>query len=134
MREHARRIAIFAVVGLVNTTVDIACFALFNIGLGIRIVPANVLAFLIATINSYVLNRAVTFSDRKGSIRITASGARFLGIALFTLGLSSAIVLVLSPYLHPVLGKILAASSNLLIGYIGSSVLVFPNEGADEQA
>ncbi len=129
MRGHARRISTFAVVGVVNTALDITCFAVFTMSLGIGLVWANVLAFLIAVTNSYILNRAVTFSDRKENIQFAAGGVRFLGVALFTLGLSSAIILVLSPYLHPVLGKIIASSTNLVIGYIGSNVLVFPKEG-----
>jgi putative flippase GtrA len=126
MLGHARRISIFAVVGVVNTAVDIAFFALFTSVFGMGLVPANVLAFLVAIANSYILNRAVTFSDRKASSRFAAGGVRFLGVGLFTLGLSSVIILALSPYIHPVMAKILASSTNLVVNYIGANIFVFP--------
>src|SRR4051794_10151561 len=62
----AKKAGKFAAVGLVNTTVDFGVFALAYQVLGLAIVPANVMAWLVAVSGSYVMNCYVTFAAESG--------------------------------------------------------------------
>lgn len=126
MRDHTRRLSIFAGIGILNTLIDTACFGFFYEVLQFSILVSNVLAFLAAVTNSYVLNRRLTFSDRINNIDTSGSSVKFLAIAVFCLGVSTLIIYGLSVIMHPFFGKLIASAVSFVIGYLGSNLLVFP--------
>lgn len=74
----------FAIVGAVNTALDIGLFTLLH-ALGLHYLLANVFAFGTAVINSYYWNRRWTFRSRSAEWRpelvkfASVSGLGFLG-------------------------------------------------------
>ena len=60
------RKTIFAVVGVVNSAVDFGVFSFAYYYLGLPIVAANSLAWLVAVTGSYVMNSTITFAAESG--------------------------------------------------------------------
>jgi putative flippase GtrA len=129
LRSHPRRAALFIGVGAVNTVVDITAFACFYELLGIAVIPSNVLAFLIAVTNSYILNWLITFADRRSNRGAFGGFVRFLLVALVALGVSTAIVHFVSLVMHPLLAKLVATAGSTLVNYAGCHRFVFSGSG-----
>ena len=117
-RSHPRRIATFVGVGAVNTAIDISAFALLYGVAGLNVVSSNVLAFLIAVTNSYALNFLITFADRR-SRGAFKSVAKFLCVAVVAMGVSTAIVYLMSMLMHPLIAKLIATVASTAINYVG---------------
>ena len=79
---------------------------------------SNVLAFLIAVTNSYALNFLITFADRRsrGGFK---SVAKFLCVAVVAMGVSTAIVYLMSMLMHPLIAKLIATVASTAINYVG---------------
>lgn len=74
--------ASFAAVGLVNTLIDFCVFWILVQYFAAPLVPANVLSWLVAITNSYVMNSRITFARESGRrLRWRAYGT-FLGAGL----------------------------------------------------
>jgi putative flippase GtrA len=127
MRDHARRFSIFTGVGILNTMIDFACFTFLYKYIDLGIIISNVLAFLAAVTNSYVLNAWLTFSDRTVASKRLDTSVKFFTVALSCLGLSTLIVSVAALFLHPLLGKLFASAVSLVVGYVASTTLIFPD-------
>jgi putative flippase GtrA len=67
-RERAvlLKAASFATIGVINATIDFSIFAFAHYYLGWRVVPANVVAWMIAVTNSYLMNSLTTFAAESG--------------------------------------------------------------------
>src|SRR5215475_9721911 len=77
-RERAvtLKAASFALVGVVNTVVDYGVFLAGYYVVGLPLIPANVLAWLVAVSGSYVMNCYFTFAAESGrQLRWRAYGA-----------------------------------------------------------
>ena len=59
-----RRFIKFGMIGVLNTIIDIVSFFILNVLLGIYDFVAQILAFIIATINSFLCNKYWTFQKR----------------------------------------------------------------------
>ena len=124
-RSHPRRIAIFIGTGAINTAIDVSAFACLYGLAGLHVVPANMLAFLIAVTNSYAMNFLFTFADRR-SVRGTLQGfARFLSVAILAMCVSTAIVYLVSIMMHPMIAKLVATAASTAINYVGCYRFVF---------
>lgn len=127
-RSHARRFAMFAGIGIINTLIDIGAFVCLYELVGLDVISSNVLAFLLAVANSYVLNRLITFRDRGGGVGSLRRFARFFVIAVTAMIVSTAIVYLASQLIYPVIGKLIATVASTFINYLGSHRLVFIRE------
>src|SRR5512140_154096 len=80
---HERAIALkalsFGLVGLVNSAVDFAIFSFAYYYLGLPIIVANTLAWIIAVTGSYVMNSTFTFAAESGR---KLAFNRYLGFAV----------------------------------------------------
>ena len=127
-RSHARRLALFVGVGLTNTAVDMGAFICLYELVEFDVISSNVIAFLLAVMNSYVLNRLITFADQRvGSMPLRGLG-RFLVVAGAAMIVSTAIVYMIAQFAHPVIGKLVALVASTLINYIGCNRYVFTGE------
>jgi len=67
---HERAIVLkaisFAVVGLVNSAIDFAIFSFAYYYLGLPIIVANTVAWIVAVTGSYVMNSTITFAAESG--------------------------------------------------------------------
>jgi putative flippase GtrA len=128
-RSHARRITFFVAIGLVNTAIDISAFACLYELAGLGVVSSNVLAFLLAVSNSYVMNRLITFADKHSGRGTTESFVRFVTVAVVAMAASTAVVYLASQVMHPLIGKLIATAVSTFINYIGIDRFVFSAEG-----
>lgn len=132
VRSHARRATAFVGVGALNTAIDFSAFACLNQLVGLDPAPSNVLAFLIAVANSYIMNALITFADRRSQHPVR-SFARFLVVAVTAMAVSTLIVHFLSMLMHPLIAKLIAVVASTLINYIGACWFVFSGESSDGQ-
>src|SRR5262245_14625626 len=65
-RAIALKAASFAVVGVVNSFIDFGVFSFCYYYLGLSIVAANTIAWIIAVSGSYVMNSTITFAAESG--------------------------------------------------------------------
>ena len=105
----------FLVVGLVNTVIDMAVFAIL-LALDARPLVANVLAWAVAVTFSYIVNSRWSF-ERDHTLSTTQSVLRFVSLgALISLGVSSGILAALAGWIGiwpaKILGVVLAAILN----------------------
>lgn len=98
----------FAIVGVINTTIDFAIFSALHFGADFGIVAANVLSFLVAVTNSFVMNRVWTFSGRRGSGRLRYQLPMFVALNTVGLALSTVTVLALSEMMPVIAAKVCA--------------------------
>ena len=82
-QSRIREIARFAVVGLINTGIDVAVFSICFYWLGLNLIVANTIAYSSGTINSYLMNKYWTFAGR-GAPEV--SRAEFGRFVIFNLG------------------------------------------------
>jgi putative flippase GtrA len=131
IRSHPRRFATFIGVGVINTAIDILSFACLYGVVGLDVISSNVGAFLIAVTNSYVMNRLFTFSDRRpGRAGTPRTLARFLMVTITAMIVSTAIVYVISKFMHPMIGKLIATAASTAVNYTGCYWFAFAH-GSD---
>jgi|GEM_PF-856159 len=116
-RSTGSKIVRFAVVGLANTCIDLAAFFLL-LKLSIPPLAANVAAWLVAVLFSFVANRFWSF-ERDPDIRLHHSFLRFVSLgALISLGVSSLSIAVLAGAIGvwpaKIIGLVVAAVLNFL--------------------
>jgi putative flippase GtrA len=58
--------AVYALVGVINTAVDYSVFLAAYVALGLPLIAANALSWMVAVSGSYVLNSTVTFAAESG--------------------------------------------------------------------
>jgi putative flippase GtrA len=115
----------FALVGVANTVVDFAVFSFAHLHVGLSIIVANVLAWIVAVSGSYVLNTLVTFAA-ESQRRLRAS--TYVGFAGSQVGglVANTATVVAASYFMPVLaGKVLAIGVSFLVNFLLSHLVVF---------
>jgi putative flippase GtrA len=117
--------ASFAAVGVVNTLIDLTVFLTAYAVLGLALVPANLLAWLVAVSGSYAMNCFITFAPESGrKLRWRAYGAFVLsGIAGV---IANTTTLVIAAYWIPVIAaKLLAIGASFVVNFSLSHFVVF---------
>ncbi|HEY7248556.1 MAG TPA: GtrA family protein [Xanthobacteraceae bacterium] len=124
-RAVGLKAASFAVVGVANTLIDLSVFLTAYAVFGLPLVPANLLAWLVAVSGSYVMNCFITFAAESGrQLRWRAYGAFVLsGIAGVV---ANTATLVVASYWIPVLlAKLLAIGASFAVNFSLSHFVVF---------
>jgi putative flippase GtrA len=121
--------ASFALVGVVNTFIDLGIFlAAYNL-LKLPLVPANVLAWLVAVSGSYVMNSFITFAAESGrQLRWRAYGA-FVASGVAGVIANTAILVVASYWLPVLAAKLLAIAVSFVVNFSLSHFVVFRTRG-----
>jgi putative flippase GtrA len=124
-RAVTLKAASFAGVGVVNSLVDLAVFlAAYNL-LGLPLVPANVLAWLVAVSGSYVMNSFVTFAAESGRRLHWRAYGTFVASGIAGV-LANTTTLVVASYWVPVLAaKLLAIAVSFAVNFSLSHFVVF---------
>jgi putative flippase GtrA len=117
--------ASFAMVGVVNTFIDLGIFlAAYNL-LELPLIPANVLAWLVAVSGSYVMNSFITFAAESGrQLRWRAYGA-FVASGVAGVITNTAILVVASYWLPVLAAKLLAIVVSFVVNFSLSHFVVF---------
>jgi putative flippase GtrA len=126
-RAVALKAVSFALVGVVNASVDFAVFSFFYFYLGFPIIAANLISWLVAVTGSYVMNSMTTFAAESGRKLRLKSYATFLLAQVAGLVANTATVFLVPIVIGKILGIDRTATTLVLIGKllaIGSSFLV----------
>jgi putative flippase GtrA len=115
----------FAVVGAINTAVDLSLFAFLFYILRWPLLVANAGGFLVAVLVSYMLNKTWTFADTSRGTESLRRGVAFLGVATIGLGVGSAVIWVAALFVAPILAKLAATGATFLWNFTASRRWVF---------
>jgi putative flippase GtrA len=126
---HERAVALkaisFALVGVVNTAIDFSVFWTAAHFLGWPLVPANVLAWLVAVSFSYAMNSLITFGPESGRILRWRDYATFAASGVAGMVSSTAMLFALS-YVMPVLAaKLISIAVSFAVNFSLSHFVVF---------
>jgi len=124
-RAIVLKAASFAGVGVINSLVDfgvfLAAFYLFTLPL----IPANVLAWLIAVSGSYVMNSYVTFAAESGRELRWRAYLTFVASGIAGVITNTTVLVVASYWVPVVLAKLLAIGASFLVNFSLSHFVVF---------
>ena len=126
---HERALALkaisFAMVGVVNTAIDFSIFWTTARYLGWPLVPANVLAWLVAVSFSYAMNSFFTFGPESGRTLRWRDYATFAASGVAGMVASTTTLFALS-YVLPVLAaKLLSIAVSFAVNFSLSHFVVF---------
>ena len=126
---HERAIALkavsFAMVGVVNTAIDFSVFWTVAELLRWPLVPANVLAWLVAVSFSYAMNTFITFGPESGRILRWRDYATFAASGIAGMVCATATLVVLSYFLPVVAAKLISILVSFVINFSLSHFVVF---------
>jgi putative flippase GtrA len=115
----------FALVGVVNTVIDLAVFVAAYNWLHLSLIPANVLAWFVAVSFSYVLNSTITFAAESGRKLRWRDYGTFVASGVVG-AVANTATLVLASYVVPVwLAKAMAIGVSFLVNFSMSHFVVF---------
>jgi putative flippase GtrA len=116
----------FACIGVVNTLIDLAVFfTAYNV-LGFALIPANVLAWLIAVSASYVMNSFITFARESGRKLRWRDYATFLASGIAGVIANTTALVIASYFVSVLTAKLLAILVSFLVNFSLSHLVVFP--------
>ena len=114
----------FGLVGVLNTLINWIIFALLNF-VGVHYIVANVIAYAIATANSYIWNSKWVFKYNGKDKKETT--AKFIILNLIGLALNTAILYFLVDILslNKLVGLVITTAIVMVINYIVNKIWVF---------
>src|SRR5665811_1987840 len=126
---HERAVALkalsFAMVGVVNTLIDFSVFWTAAKYLQWPLVPANVLAWVVAVSFSYAMNSFITFGPESGRVLRWRDYATFIASGVAGMVASTATLFALS-YVMPVLAaKLISIAISFVVNFSLSHFVVF---------
>jgi putative flippase GtrA len=124
-RAIVLKAASFAAVGVVNAAVDFAVFSFAYYYLGLPIVTANVMAWLVAVSGSYVMNSLTTFARESGRELRAKAYFAFMISQIGGLLANTTTVFVASYFMPVWLGKVLAIGASFVVNFSLSHFVVF---------
>ena len=123
--EKYKQIITFAVIGLINTLVDIAVSFILNGFFGVYYVICQISGYSAGTLNSFFLNRFFTFKAKDSKslpqfIKFVLLNLVSLGVTLVALH-----ILINELFFNFYISKIFVTLLSLSINFIGSKFWVF---------
>jgi putative flippase GtrA len=126
---HERAIALkaisFALVGVINTVIDFSIFWTAATYLLWPLVPANVLAWLVAVSFSYAMNSFITFGPESGGILRWRDYATFIASGVAGMVGSTATLFALSYVLPILVAKLISILVSFVVNFSLSHFVVF---------
>ncbi|MEK0316891.1 GtrA family protein [Cohnella sp. 56] len=122
---EVKRVSKFAAIGVLNTGIDIAIFALLVYALSWPSLLAQCVSYFLAFLNSYWWNRRWTFGMReRGSAReLLKFGA--VNAASFLCATGVLLAAEQGVGLTPIAAKLVSVAASLAVNYAGSKLWVF---------
>jgi putative flippase GtrA len=123
----------FALVGIVNTLIDANVFAIAYGIVGIPLIPANGLAWLVAVSFSYAANAMTTFGPESGQMLTIRDYLRFVMSGVVG-GLVATTALVIAAKSSPVIiAKLISIFTGFVANFLLSNFFVFHSKRADTE-
>jgi putative flippase GtrA len=121
----------FALVGGIGFVINILVYAAFVHGAGLDYHLASVLAWLVAVLNNFVLNRHWTFDASDGRAHFQA--LRFFVVSLVALGANQLLltVFVESAGMEKVAAQALAVVGSMPLNFLGNKLWSFRADDAE---
>lgn len=115
----------FVLVGILNTGVDFLVFSLLHKLIGIGAVISQGISYFAGVVNSYILNRTLTFRVKNNANY--REFLKFIVVNIVSWGASVLIIYVFEKYipLNIYIGKVAASLCALIINFSGSKLFVF---------
>jgi len=124
-RAIALKALSFAAIGVVNTAIDFSIFWTANQFLGWPLVPANVLAWVLAVSFSYAMNSFITFGPESGRVLRWRDYLTFVASGVAGM-VASTTTLVLLSYVMPVVAaKLISIFVSFVVNFSLSHFVVF---------
>ena len=116
----------FCLVGASGVLVNLAVFQA-GLMIGVPLLPASALAFVVAASSNFFLNRAWTFGGAPSLEGTTARWARFLGASLIGLGANLSVLYALTGWfgVWNILGQLAGIAAGTLLNFWLSRSWVF---------
>jgi putative flippase GtrA len=115
----------FALVGAVNTSIDVAVFWVLTGLAQVPPLPANAVSYSLAAVNGFVLNRHLTFRHRKMRHGSGAQLMAYVLVRLTCLALSTVVLAAALPFMSPMLAKLVSIAVTFVAAYLLSSRVAF---------
>ena len=124
-RAIVLKAASFAMIGVVNTGIDFGVFTFTHYYLGLAIIVANPIAWLMAVSNSYVMNSMITFAAETGRRLNVKAYIKFIFSQGGGLIANTTTVFVLSFFMPAWMAKIPAIGASFIVDFTLSHLVVF---------
>lgn len=132
--KHYKTALRFSLVGVLNTTLDFAIFVSLIQVFDISVMWANVIAYVVAVTNSFLINRIWTFRGSKTQTHeVFPAYIRFVAVNSVGMLLGTIVIYILMPILRVEIAKVVSISVSLVWNYFGSSRWVFMSKEVDER-
>jgi putative flippase GtrA len=133
-RAIVLKAASFAGVGVINSLVDFGVFLAAFYLLKLPLIPANVLAWLVAVSGSYVMNSYVTFAAESGRELRWRAYLTFVASGIAGVITNTTVLVVASYWVPVVLAKLLAIGASFLVNFSLSHFVVFRPRAGERSA
>jgi putative flippase GtrA len=117
----------FAVVGAINTGVDAGLYWVLTRHAGVEILLASTLSFVAGTVNSFLMNRTLTFGSTSGRLEAVRQYGRFLIASSLVLALHQINLLTLHYGfgLPDLAAKFIGIGAGVVLGFLLNRHWVF---------
>ena len=117
--------ALFAMVGASNTVVDLLVFWVLSEMAQVPPLLANVVSYSLGAVNSFTLNKLLTFRDRDTRRSSMEQLLAFAVVKLVCLALSSLVLVLALLFMASLAAKLVSIVVTFVFAYMLSSRLVF---------
>ena len=121
----------FGLIGLCNTVIDLAIFTVAYEGLALPLIPANVMAWIVAVSCSYVMNTLITFRAESGRMLRKKDYARFVSSGALGVIATTTTLVVLSHFMLVFAAKLLSILVSFAVNFAMSHFVVFRASTSD---
>ncbi len=115
----------FAIVGVLNTSLDLLVFSILFYLSGASLLFSNSAAYVLATTNSFFINKHWTFSETRHRGRTHRQYTAYLVLGVVGLGLSNGIVWSLALLMPEIAAKLLSVGVLFVWNFALSKLVVF---------
>lgn len=115
----------FGVIGVANAAIDFGVFSIAYQVLNIQILPANVMAWMVAVSCSYVMNTMITFRAESGRVLRWKDYFVFAASGILGMVANTATLLVLSTVMPVYAAKLCAIFTAFVVNFAMSHFVVF---------
>ena len=126
-RFRVVQFSFYAVVGAINTGVDAGLYWVLTRHAGVEILLASFLSFLAGTVNSFLMNRTLTFGTTGRRMDALRQYGRFLMVSSAIMGLHQINLLVFHYGFgfSDLVGKVLGIATGVAVGFLLNKRWVF---------
>jgi putative flippase GtrA len=115
----------FATVGAVNSTIDLGVFSIAHLCLGLSLIAANTIAWIIAVSGSYVMNSLITFAVESGR-QLHLKQYLWFATSQTAGFLANTVTVFIGSYIMPaMIAKIIALGVAFVVNFLVSYFAVF---------